>query len=426
MKTALRLCFVFGLCLGVFAIAAHSAVQIQTIPGSVAKGEQVIRQSGCLDCHALKGEGGTRGPDFATLSDDADTPAALATAIWNHSPLMWSVARSAGRPLPNLSQNDVADVFSFFFATLYFEPHGSATRGRSVFISKDCVDCHSEVLNVQELNPFLNKWTQLRDPASWAEQFWNHANEMTSATNLRGVNWPELSERDVADLMMFLSSLPTAPKEGPAFQIGDPLIGKNVFERSCESCHTLGPTDRSRIDLLKRSRRTSVAGYVAAMWNHAPKMKRRNGTLPNLAAGEMQDVIGYLFLQQYFYEEGSVDRGHRVFESKGCADCHQGRRAPGAPDLAATVQAYTPISITASIWRHGPSMEATLRQQGKEWPEFRRSEMIDLMAYLNSLLRTQIAENRGQTRPDPSLTEIKGQTPNLWDNAEPGNSVSVP
>lgn len=391
-KTGMILILAPALFLRIYTVSARPAVQIQSLPGSVSRGEQVIRQKGCLDCHALKGSGGNRAPDFASLSDDADTPAALATELWNHSPRMWAEYQSSGKALPTLSQNDVSDLFSYFFATLYFEPHGSAARGRSVFIEKNCVGCHSEVLNTQALNPFLSKWAQLRDPTSWAERLWNHVNEMDSATNLRGVNWPELSSRDIADLMLFLSSLPGAPTEGPAFSIGEPLMGMAIFERSCETCHTLGgPAEKSKIDLLKRSRQTSIAGYISAMWNHAPKMRRRGGTVPKLAAGEMQDVIAYLFLQQYFYEEGSADRGGRLYESKGCAGCHEGRRAPGAPDLTGTVQAYTPISITYAVWRHGPAMVDTLKSQGKTWPQFQRSEMTDLLTYLNSRLRTQIA-----------------------------------
>jgi cytochrome c2 len=390
-NTLLVVCaLVGGLC--VCTLASGRVGQIQSLPGSVSRGEQVLREKGCLDCHSLKGSGGKRAPDFAALSEDADTPARLATAIWNHGPRMWADYETVGRTIPSLSQNDVADVFSYFFATLYFEPHGSASRGRSVFINKGCINCHSEVLNAQALDPFLSRWTQLRDPTSWAERFWSHANEMDAATALRGINWPELSARDIADLMMFFSSLPGAPSEGPAFSIGDPLTGKAIFERSCESCHSLGAGDKSRIDLLKRSRQTSVAGYVAAMWNHAPKMRRRGGSVPKLAPGEMDDVIGYLFLEQYFYEQGDVARGRRVYESKGCAGCHEGRRASGAPDLAGTVQRYTPVTMAAAVWRHGPTMAERLRQEGRVWPQLQRSEMTDLLTYLNSLLRTQIAQ----------------------------------
>jgi len=370
---------------------AAALAQGPVLPGSVVQGERVIRANGCLDCHALKGAGGNRAPDFAELSGEADTPSKLATALWNHSPRMWSEYSGAGRTLPSLDSNDAADIFSYFFGTLYFEPHGSATRGRGVFVRKNCVSCHSEVLNGQSLNPFFNRWTQLRDPSSWAERFWNHANEMASATALRGVDWPELSARDVADLMVFLSSLPAAPADGPAFAIGEPLAGKAVFDRSCESCHTLGGAVRGKIDLLGRSRQSSVAGYVAAMWNHAPKMRRRGETTPKLAPGEMQDVIAYLFIQHYFYEEGDAEKGRRVYESKACGACHGGARSSGAPDLAGKIEAFTPISMAASVWRHGPEMAESIRRQGRTWPELKGSEMADLIAYLNSLRRPQVA-----------------------------------
>jgi cytochrome c2 len=393
MRKSMVALFLVVLAFGGFTLAVQPA-QIQSLPGSVRKGEQLLREKGCLECHALKGTGGTRAPDFASLSAKADSPAGIATAIWNHGPRMLEEYGSAGKPLPTMTQNEVSDVFSFFFATLYFEPHGSSARGRSVFIEKKCSTCHSEVLNAQALDPFLNRWTLLRDPTSWAERFWNHVNEMDSATSLRGVNWPELSSRDVADLMTFLSSLPGAPAEGPAFSIGEPQEGKSIFERSCGNCHTLGVAEKSKVDLLKRNRQTSVAGYVAAMWNHAPTMRRRGGSLPRLAPGEMQNVIAYLFLQQYFYDQGDAGRGKRVYDEKGCASCHEGKRAAGAPDLAATVQAYTPITMAGAVWRHGPGMRDALRAQGKEWPRFQDSEMTDLMAYLNSRLRTQIARYR--------------------------------
>jgi cytochrome c2 len=391
MRKSLFVVFALIVALTASTNGIRAVPQVQTLPGSVSRGEQVIRQKGCLDCHSLNKNGGTRAPDFASLSSDADTPIQLATTLWNHSPRMWTEYESSGRTVPRLSQNEVSDLFSYFFALLYFEPHGNSVRGRTVFVEKNCSSCHSEVLNSQALNPFLSRWTELRDPTSWAEHFWNHVNEMDSATGLRGVNWPELTARDTADLMSFLSSLPGAASEGPAFSIGEPLAGKAIFERSCENCHSLGAGDKSKIDLLKRSRQTSVAGYIASMWNHAPKMKKRGGSVPKLAGGEMRDVIAYLFMQQYFYEEGDVRRGERVYEAKGCASCHDGKRAPGAPDLGATVQKFTPISMGSAVWRHGSGMRETLRAQGKTWPQFEKSEMADLLAYLNSRLRTQLA-----------------------------------
>ena len=44
------------------------AKQLQTLPGSVARGERLLTTNGCLNCHSLKGEGGTRAPDLAVIS----------------------------------------------------------------------------------------------------------------------------------------------------------------------------------------------------------------------------------------------------------------------------------------------------------------------------------------------------------------------
>ena len=50
MKTSL---FVILMLAGLCAYAlAREAVQIQSIPGSVSQGEQLLRQKACLDCHS--------------------------------------------------------------------------------------------------------------------------------------------------------------------------------------------------------------------------------------------------------------------------------------------------------------------------------------------------------------------------------------
>ena len=187
-------------------------------------------------------------------------------------------------------------------------------------------------------------------------------------------------------MLVYLRNLPA--KRGMAVRLqttsGD--RGEALFQsKGCGNCHV------GDLNLRSRLQGKTLTDIAASMWNHAPMMRRRGGSLPRLASGEMQDVIAYLFLQQYFYEPGDAARGKRVYDSKGCAGCHEGKRAPGAPDLAATVQAYTPISMAGAVWRHGSGMRDALRAQGKEWPRFQDSEMTDLMTYLNSRLRTQIA-----------------------------------
>jgi hypothetical protein len=128
------------------------------------------------------------------------------------------------------------------------------------------------------------------------------------------------------------------------------------------------------------------------MWNHAAVMRSRGGSTVKLAPDDMRDLIAFLFSQRFFFEMGDERRGQRVYQSKGCTTCHETRRRElGAPDLTSATEAYSPITLTAAAWRHGPEMLNTMRQQRIAWPRFEKSEMTDLIAYLNSKVIIRIA-----------------------------------
>jgi cytochrome c2 len=372
--------------------ASSPASQLQTLPGSVVNGERILTTQGCLNCHSLNGKGGGRGPDLAVPSKSASSPALFAASLWNHMPSMLSAIEASRQPAPSLKPADAADLFAYFYSTLYFSPRGSASRGGSVFVEKQCSNCHSEVLNTDPRRSIRETWMDLRDPSIWAERMWNHATEMDSAMSNRGIRWPKVSDQDVVDLVTFLSTRAGTLPEAYGFTIGEPDLGKRVFEKSCTTCHTLGQREKSKVDLLSRAGQPSVTGYIAAMWNHAPEMKRRGGATPKLASGEMSDLVAFLFSQRYFFEPGDVDRGKRVYENKNCLLCHDARRKQtGAPDLFNTIEGYSPIILSSAAWRHGTAMMRTMKEQNVEWPEFKGREMADLIAFLNSRLVIRVA-----------------------------------
>jgi cytochrome c2 len=366
--------------------------QLTASPGSVVRGERILTTNGCLNCHTLKGKGGTLGPDLAVPSKTAGTPALFATSLWNHLPAMLLEFAATNTPLPALKVTDAADLFTFFYATLYFSPRGDASRGGTVFVEKQCSSCHSEILDTQSGRSFVETWMDLKDPSMWAERMWNHATEMDSATSNRGIRWPILSDQDVVDLVLFLSTRAGTQPEADSFTIGEPELGQAVFEDSCASCHSLGQREKSKVDLLSRKGPLTVTGYIASMWNHVPAMRRQNGSTPKLKAGQMPDLIAFLFAQRYFFEPGDADRGRKVYEEKDCATCHQVRRkAIGAPNLSESVESFSPITLTAATWRHGIGMAQVMRQEGIAWPQFKGREMADLIAYLNSRRIVRIA-----------------------------------
>lgn len=391
-KTCLSLILALTIFVALLGAASAGSSQLTALPGSVVRGERVLTGNGCLNCHALNGKGGTRGPDLAMPSKTAGTPALFATSLWNHTPAMLAEFQRSNTPPPALNPTDAADLFTYFYATLYFSPRGNAARGGTVFIEKQCSACHSEVLDTRSRPSFVDTWMDLKDPSIWAERMWNHATEMNAAMSNRGIRWPSLSDQDVVDLVLFLSTRAGTQPEAYSFTTGEPEMGQAVFEESCSTCHSMGGREKSKVDLLSRTGPSSVTGYIAAMWNHVPAMRRQTGSTPKLKAGQMPDLIAYLFAQRYFFEPGDSGRGKRVYEGKNCATCHQAQRnATGAPDLSKSVETFSPIILTAAAWRHGTSMTRTMKQQGIDWPEFKGREMSDLIAYLNSTRVVRVA-----------------------------------
>lgn len=191
-RTALPSLFLVALSAVLFGTASPATPQLQTLPGSVVRGERILATDGCLSCHSLNGKGGKRGPDLSIPSKTAGTPALFATSLWNHMPQMLSEIELLKIPAPTLKPTEAADLFAYFYSTLYFAPRGSASRGGTVFVDRR--------------RSIRETWMDLKDPSIWAERMWNHASEMDSATSNRGIRWPRLSEQDVADLVTFLST----------------------------------------------------------------------------------------------------------------------------------------------------------------------------------------------------------------------------
>ncbi|HLH29793.1 MAG TPA: c-type cytochrome, partial [Terriglobia bacterium] len=335
---------------------------------------------GCVNCHA------------ADQMRQGQTPVSLAAAMWNHSPEMWQ-AQKQRNIRPVLTSMEAADVFAYFFSLAYLKTPGDPAKGKTVFETKSCSTCHDTKVGGRKSGPPISTWSEVDDPLSWAEHMWNHSRIVYADTAGNAMPWPQFSTSEMADMLAYLRSLPESHSH-PEFQPGDPQKGRITFENACESCHSFGNrTATPKIDLLKRSAPDLLMGYVAAMWNHAPYMHERAGVqFPIFGPGDMSNLVAYLFTQRYFDEQGDARRGAAVYEAKGCASCHERwRKETGAPDLTAATEQYSPITIAASLFRHGPAMLETMKKENVQWPHFTPREMEDLIGFLNSRLMPSIA-----------------------------------
>ncbi|MBI2503726.1 MAG: c-type cytochrome [Candidatus Latescibacteria bacterium] len=122
---------------------------------------------------------------------------------------------------------------------------------------------------------------------------WNHAPKMSKAIREQGLEWPQLSEREMADLITYLYAVRYFAEPG------DPSAGVQVFaEKQCALCHSLAGEKKEGPDLGRLKGRFSPARMAYAMWEHGPqmfdKMKSRGISWSSFEGREMADLIAYL------------------------------------------------------------------------------------------------------------------------------------
>jgi mono/diheme cytochrome c family protein len=352
-----------------FAATAPGAIPI---PGDSRKGAEVFETQQCIACHSINGKGGKSAPDLGKRASRNFTPALMASLMWNHAPKMWSAMSAKGIAKPQLTTDQAADLFAYFYSLRYFEQPGDAGRGKLVFSSKKCAECHGVTSSPVAGAPPVAQWKSASDPILLAQEMWNHSARMREAMAKKNLSWPQITSQELTDLLIYVQNLPETKGRKPEFAPASAETGRLLFDlKGCQECHT------GRLSLERRFVNRTVTDFAVAMWNHSPKMKQPP---PELRAEEMRRIVGYLWSQQVFDESGSSDRGKAVFTAKNCAGCHVGG---GAPSLTDRQEPLNALSIVSELWKHGPAMQEQLKAKNLAWPHFAGSNMSDLLAYLN-------------------------------------------
>jgi mono/diheme cytochrome c family protein len=351
------------------------------------RGEQVFREKGCFDCHSYDNWGGMFGPDLGPGRIRGASPSSLAAAMWNQAPSMWRALRdkSATSTVPTLNTEESAALFAFFYSRLYFNDLSDSPHGEDLFKSR-CSGCHElrPVAGSQKVGPSASSWGSIKDPIALVGRMWNHSPDMLDQALRAGRNWPRLSPQDATDILSYLWRLPELRAGQSPFRFGDDVRGKTIFNERCLSCHTLGARAAGKVDLTSKLRRVTIPQMVASMWNHAPAMRRsRPGTpLPELSEADTRDLMTYLVVARAFEETGNSTRGQSLY-ARNCALCHDGRlQNSGAPPLTSLRGPFDAVRMTSVLWSHGPRMLDLMTREGRRWPRFRDTEMLDLMTYL--------------------------------------------
>ncbi|HZT28409.1 MAG TPA: cytochrome c [Bryobacteraceae bacterium] len=257
------------------------------------------------------------------------------------------------------------------------EVAGDSQRGRELFRSESCVQCHSINGQGGKVAPDLGRRVD-RDftPAVLASTMWNHAPTMWSAMRSQGVEKRQLSEQAAADLFAYFYSTRFFDKPGDAGR------GKQLFSaHHCAECHGIATPKESG---AKPVAQWTALGHpiilVQAMWNHAANMRaafaQKKIPWQQLTSQELTDILVYLRNLPETrnlpagFEYPPAQGGDALFQSKGCIKCHVGRLA-----LENRLRDLTLTDIAVDMWNHAPRMKPAP-------PALEQDEMRKIVSYL--------------------------------------------
>ena len=345
--------------------------------GDPGRGRFLVENQGCLECHTVNAAGASHeslfpAKDLASRLTATYTPAALASAVWNHTPNMWAALAQKAVTLPPSSEQDWQDAFAYLYSLQFFELPAQVRRGKAAFDSK-CGSCHPGA------GPAPAQWASIDDPVVLVYQMWNHAPEMSRNARQQGREWPHVNARDVLDLTAYLQTL---RNEAPNRQLSLPQApeGRELFSARCAPCHN------GTRALETRLRNKTWMDIGAGMWNHAPDMRR----VPEVTLEEMRKILAYVWDLQYRGTKGNADQGHRTFNNKRCVTCHRDT-VTGQPLSPRPGQTFTPFSMIALSWGQAREMHQRMEGEGIRWPSLSPRDVENLVAFLNSISSGPVA-----------------------------------
>jgi cytochrome c2 len=213
------------------------------LPGDADRGKDVFRAQNCDSCHSVDGEGGKIAPDLGQSVGRGFSPYVMACLLWNHAPVMWAAMERKGVVGLDVSEQQAADLFVYFFAAHYFEQPGDSKRGQEVFLMKRCVECHGIGSALRESVQPVAAWRSLANPIALSQQMWNHSREMITELDRVKIPYPRFCAREMTDLLAYLRSTQEPGRAG-AFSPNSAESGAELFAlKGCAGCHRgeLGP-----------------------------------------------------------------------------------------------------------------------------------------------------------------------------------------
>lgn len=191
-------------------ISAESPVLPQgplyVLPGRAPVGRTLFAEKRCIECHAVRGQGGAIGPDLVERGLHRSLGQFVA-AMWNKAPAMTEAMKRRGIAVPQLRPEEMADIVAYLYAVGYFAPGGDPKSGAAVATAKGCLGCHGLYGERGKAAADLTQAKDLDSPAAVLAALWNHSFITDRRPERLRSPWPEFGGREMADLVAFLQSL---------------------------------------------------------------------------------------------------------------------------------------------------------------------------------------------------------------------------
>ena len=158
-----------------------------TLPSGVG-GEELFKEKGCADCHK-----GALALEYR-LGDSTLTE--VAAAMWNHNPEM-------PQPHQQITLPQMRVLVGYLWGKQFFFTKGDAARGHKTFESKKCGVCHNDSSSGA---PKLGKPSEPYSAISMVEVLWKHGPSMLESMQERHIQWPRISQTEMANLIAYLNS----------------------------------------------------------------------------------------------------------------------------------------------------------------------------------------------------------------------------
>ena len=177
---------------------AHMAKE--TYYGNPEIGKRLFEARGCAECHAVRGVGGTLGPDLGKMYHQHNV-FQMAARFWGHSPAMLKALQGMKREWPKFQEGDLAHIIAYLHSP---EVIGNPDSGRRAFAEKGCAACHAVKGEGGKIGPDLVGGPHPHTQLDFVAAMWNHFPHMVPMMEAMNIPKVEFKQEQMADLLAYL------------------------------------------------------------------------------------------------------------------------------------------------------------------------------------------------------------------------------